>query len=233
VREVTTRIWDENSQVLNQHRLSGATAAKRRRIADEQRCNLDGIVADIYEEDVDFNFVKIHLLSDFGDYVRRFANIQMYSTESGEKSQKTIIKEGYCRSNRNDLSHQILRTYARLDSFKIHEINFVASVPRPIQDELHKKQHQCQVGSVTKQLSGLAPTVENISQLNTILRNLPDLLPDDYRQKSSMGREVEIGAVKQFPVEICWLLCVLVENLQDVQKVTWHLRRWTATQLCR
>jgi len=48
VREVTTRIWDENSQVLNQHRLSGATAAKRRRIADEQRFDLDSIVADIY-----------------------------------------------------------------------------------------------------------------------------------------------------------------------------------------
>jgi len=187
----------------------------------------------MYEEEVDFNFVKIHLLSNFGDYVRRFANIQMYSTESGEKSQKTIIKEGYCRSNRNNLSHQILQTCARLDSFKIDEINVEASVPRPIQHELYKKEHKGQVGSVTKQLCGLPPTVENILQLNTILRNLPDLLLDDYRQKLLMGREVEIGAVKQFPVEICWLLSVLVENLQDVQEVTWHLLRWTGTQLWR
>jgi len=37
VREVSTRIWSENSKVLNQHRLSGAIAAKRRQIADEQR----------------------------------------------------------------------------------------------------------------------------------------------------------------------------------------------------
>jgi len=104
---------------------------KRRRISDEQRRYLDGIVADIYKEDVDFNFVKIYLLSHFGHHVRHFGNIQMYSTESGKTSHKTMLKEAYCRSNRNDTSHQILRTYARLDSFKIHEMNVKASIPVP------------------------------------------------------------------------------------------------------
>jgi len=92
VREVTPRSWDENSEVLNQHCLSGATAAKRRRIAEEQRHDLDGFEADRYEEDVDFNLVKIDLLSHFRDLVRRFGNIQMYSTESGETSCKMIIE---------------------------------------------------------------------------------------------------------------------------------------------
>ena len=77
VREVTARIRGENGEVLNQHRLAGSTAAKRRRIADEQRHNLDGLVADIYDEDVDFNFVMIHLLSHFRDDIQRFGNIQM------------------------------------------------------------------------------------------------------------------------------------------------------------
>ena len=77
VREVTARIRDENSEVLNQHHLAGATAAKRRSIADEQCRDLDEMVADIYNEDVDFNFVKIHLLSHFGDHIRRFGNIQI------------------------------------------------------------------------------------------------------------------------------------------------------------
>jgi len=86
-------------------------------------------------------------------------------------------------------------------------------------DELHKKQHKRQVGSVTKQLSGLVPTVENISQLNMILRNLPDLLLDYYRRKLSIGREVEIEAAKQFPVAICRVLRVPVENFQDAQEV--------------
>jgi len=145
-REVTTRIRGDNSGVMNQHRLSGATGVKRCRIAEEQHRDLDGIVAEIYEEDEDFNFVKIHLLSHFGYYVWRFGNIQMYSTELGEASQKTMIKEGYRQSNRNHASYQILRTYARLDSFKIHEMNVKARIPRPIQDELHNEQHKRQVG---------------------------------------------------------------------------------------
>src|SRR6202000_2930968 len=95
VREVTARIRGENTEILNQHRLAGAKAAKRCRIADKHRCDLDGFVAYIYDEDVDCNFVKIHLLSHFGDHVRRFGNIQMYSTWSGEKNHKKIIKEGY------------------------------------------------------------------------------------------------------------------------------------------
>jgi len=69
VREVTTQIWSQNSKVLNQLHLLGATAAKIRRIANEQYCDLNEIVADIYDEDVDFNFIKIHLLSHFGDHV--------------------------------------------------------------------------------------------------------------------------------------------------------------------
>ena len=59
----------------------------------------------------------------------------MYSTESGETSHKAMIKEGYRRSNKNDASYQILRTYARLDGFKIHEMNVNADVNHPIYDE--------------------------------------------------------------------------------------------------
>ncbi|KAG0641166.1 hypothetical protein HOY80DRAFT_863214, partial [Tuber brumale] len=70
--------------------------------------DLEGVVADIYDEDGDFNFVKIHLLSHFADHIRRFGNIQMYSTESGETSHKIKIKEGYRWSNKNDASYEIL-----------------------------------------------------------------------------------------------------------------------------
>jgi len=71
------------------------TSAKGRQIADTLHYDLDEIVADIYDEDVDFNFIKIDLLSHFRDHVWRFGNIQMYSTQSGETSHKMMIKEGY------------------------------------------------------------------------------------------------------------------------------------------
>ena len=198
MREVTTRIRCKNCEVLNQHHLSGMTAAKRGRIANEQRCDLHTVVEDIYKKDVNFNFVKIYLLSHFEDHVWCLVNIQMYSTESEETSQKMMIKEGYQRSNKNDASHQILRMYARLDSFKIHEMNIQADVACPIRDELHNKQHKWQVGSVTKQLNDFVPTVETIFQFNKFLRNLPDLLHNYYCRTSSMGHEVKIGSVKKF-----------------------------------
>ncbi|KAG0639401.1 hypothetical protein HOY80DRAFT_1074395 [Tuber brumale] len=142
VREVTARIRSTYHEVLNQHRLSGLTVTQRRRIADEQRPELEGVMANIYDEDVDFNFVMIHLLSHFADHIWRFGNIQMYLTESGETSHKIMIKEGYRRSNKNDASYQILRTYARLDSFKILEMNVIANDIHPQCEEPESEQVQ-------------------------------------------------------------------------------------------
>jgi len=56
--------------------------ARRRLLTHDQQRELDEIVAEICDEDVDFNFVKIDLISHFGGHVPRFDNIQMYSTVS-------------------------------------------------------------------------------------------------------------------------------------------------------
>ncbi|KAG0132531.1 hypothetical protein HOY82DRAFT_483919, partial [Tuber indicum] len=114
-------------------------------------------------ENVDFNLVKIHLLSHFKDHVWRFGNIQMYSTESGESNHKTMIKVGYRRSNKNDTSHQIRRTYARLDSFKIQEMNVEESSPRPIKDRQHDQKHKRKVGSVTERPTGITSMIGTVS----------------------------------------------------------------------
>jgi len=98
------------------------------------------MVADIYNQDVDFNFIKIYLLSHLREHIRCFGNIQMYSSKTGETNHKPIIKEGYRLSNKNDASHQLLRTYTRLRSFKIPEMNIQADLPGLIEDELCDKQ---------------------------------------------------------------------------------------------
>src|SRR5205807_1906745 len=104
-----------------------------------QHRNLDRAIAGIYVKDIDFNFVKTHLLTHFRDYVSHFRNIQLYSTESGETNHKTMIKEGYRWSDKNDDTHQILQTYAKLDSFKICQMNIQADLQHPIDDELCDK----------------------------------------------------------------------------------------------
>ena len=193
----------------------GTTAAKRDRIGDEQSRNLDGIVADIYDEEVDINLVKIHPVSHFGNHIWRFGKIQKNSTESGERNHKTRTKEGYRQSNKNDTSHQILRIYSRLDSLKIHEMNIQADLERPIADKLHDKQRQRQIDSATRQPQGFTPTIETISQFNHSLENIPDLVHDYYRRKTSTSSMIELDTVKQFPVEICQLFLVQVENFHN------------------
>jgi len=218
VREITTRIRSDNSDVLNQHCHSWTKVAKIRPIADEQHCDLDENVADIYDEDIDFNFVKMSLLSHLGDHEQHFGNIQMYSTKSGETRRKTMIKEGYRRSNRNDASHQILRTYARLDSFRIYEMNLEVDIRLSIQDKLDNKGHKRQVRSVTRQPIGFTSTITTISQLNNTLRNLSHHLRDYYRHKLSIGSEDDMDLVKEFLVKICHVLLVPIENFQDAQR---------------
>ena len=144
-----------------------------------------------------------------------------------------MIKKGYGRSNRNDASHQILRTYAWLESFRIHEMYIEADIRCPIQDKLDDKRHKWQVRSVTRQPIGFTCTVETISQLKNTLPNLPDLLPDYYTEKSSIGFKDNMDSVKEFPVEICLLLCVPIENFQNTHEVTWKLLPCTGTKLWR
>ena len=137
-----------------------------------------------------------------------------------------MIKQGYRRSNKNDASHQILRTYARFDSFKIDEMNIQADLPRPIADELRAKQRKQEIGLVTWQPQGFTLTIKTISQFNHTLKDLPDLVHDYHRRKLSTGSPIELDTVKKFPieiyrllripVEICQMLRVPVENFQDV-----------------
>src|SRR4051812_40177793 len=123
VREVKKGIMESHSKVHHHLRATGSSATQRQRIGDAQERELDEAIEAIYEKEVDFNFIKIHLLSHFRDHVRCFGNVTMYSTEWGETNHKQIIKEGYRRSNKNDATFQILNSYARLDSFRIHDMN--------------------------------------------------------------------------------------------------------------
>jgi len=137
---VTTRIQVENSEVLNQHHLSGDTTTKRHRSADQQYRHLDGIKPDLDREDMDFHFLKIDLLSYLVAHMRCYAYIQISSTKSEDSCHKSMIKKGDCRSNRKDASYQILQTYTRLGSVKIPELKVKANITHLIQYKLHKKE---------------------------------------------------------------------------------------------
>ena len=87
------------------HRIS---AAQRRWQADQNRLERVNRRADLIQRQNHFNFIKMHYLSHFASQVRRFGSISTYSTEMGELAHKKQIKEGYCSSNKNNASGQIL-----------------------------------------------------------------------------------------------------------------------------
>ena len=68
---------------------------------------------DFIQTESHFNFIKMHLLIHFGDHIRQFGNIPMYSTEYGELAHKEQIKDPWRRSNKNDVARQILQGYGR------------------------------------------------------------------------------------------------------------------------
>ena len=48
---------------------------------------------DLIQSESHFNFIKMHLLIHFGDHIRQFGNIPIYSTEYGELAHKEQIKD--------------------------------------------------------------------------------------------------------------------------------------------
>jgi len=68
--------------------------AKRRLVRDAEREEETkrGMVLIFCESH--FNFIKMHLLSHFGDHICEFGHISMYSTEFGELAHKPQMKGG-------------------------------------------------------------------------------------------------------------------------------------------
>jgi len=108
---ITKRKWtkiNEQRIELRNHR-----AYTRERIVPSKRCrNLDADQEAENERCMDmiygeshFNFIKIHVLSNFSDQIRQFGNIRMYLTETAELAHKTQIKDAWWQSNKNGDSH--------------------------------------------------------------------------------------------------------------------------------
>jgi len=91
-----------------------------------------------------FNFVKMHLISQFRDHIYMFGNIPMYSTEYGELAHKEQIKDGLRPSNKIDAARQILSSYGRQHAIpmRISNLEFLqragADLPTQVVEHLEK-----------------------------------------------------------------------------------------------
>src|ERR1700759_1771378 len=98
---------DEERKKLRRHRAQinqRVAPFKRRRVLDEGSVEEKDRRMDLIHSESHFNFIKMHLLIHFGNQIRQFGNIQMYSTEYGELAHKEQIKDPWRRSNKNDVA---------------------------------------------------------------------------------------------------------------------------------
>ena len=102
------------------------TAAAQRKVEVARKKERERNRIAIIESESHFNYPKMHLLTHFHEHIVQFGNIPMYSTEIGESSHRTQIKEGYRHSNRNDYVQQILAHYGRHQAFHMQVENLRA-----------------------------------------------------------------------------------------------------------
>jgi len=97
--------------------------SKRRQCLKDDRDEENELHIDIIHTESHFNFVMIYLLSHFSDHIRQIGNIPMYSTEFREVAHKQQIKDGWRRSNKNDVERQILHSYGRQHAIRMRLLN--------------------------------------------------------------------------------------------------------------
>ena len=93
--------------------------SKRGRVHDEDREEENDQLIDLIHSESHFNFIKMHLLIHFGDHIRQFGNIPMYSREYGKLAHKEQIKDPWRRSNKHDVGRQILQSYSQRHGIRI------------------------------------------------------------------------------------------------------------------
>jgi hypothetical protein len=102
---------------------------QKRRVVNEEKIWIKSRVKSCLEEHSDFNFIKLHLLAHFSDYVKELGHLSNVSAELSE-SMHCELKESFRRSNKNNASSQILLNISRLDGFQHRELNVEAAKRR-------------------------------------------------------------------------------------------------------
>ena len=113
----------------NSLRSGSISKSKRQRLDISRKEERDAQRVEIMENESHFNYPKMHLMTHFHDHILRFGNLPIYSTEIGESSHRTQIKEGYYHSNRNNYVHQILGYYGRHHAMHMRQENLRALLP--------------------------------------------------------------------------------------------------------
>ena len=108
--------------------MQGKAGTEQERLRKEWQMFINTEMVEYHEEGSDFNFPKINQLLHFGEQIRRYGSPKQWSTETGESSHRTQLKDPYYTSNwSGNIYGQIIEYYRRSAAFAIRRLNIAAT----------------------------------------------------------------------------------------------------------
>jgi hypothetical protein len=130
VTKKVTHEGKEHRKTLIEQRdmaMQGKAGTEHERLRKEWQTVINAEMVEYHEEGSDFNFPKIHQLLHFGEQLRRYGSLKQWSTETGERSHRTQLKDPYNKSNRSgNIYSQMIEYYQRSEAFAIRRLNIAA-----------------------------------------------------------------------------------------------------------
>ncbi|KAL7269363.1 hypothetical protein RUND412_007981 [Rhizina undulata] len=112
----------EQTQMTNNRNLTGPELKKRR---IENNLERHELVDTILKEGAYYNFPKIHLISHYVEQIEKYDSLPQWSTEIYKSSHKPL-KNAYHWSNHINTTMQVIQTFTRDHTLKMHFNNLEA-----------------------------------------------------------------------------------------------------------
>jgi DNA-directed RNA polymerase subunit N (RpoN/RPB10)/oligoribonuclease (3'-5' exoribonuclease) len=111
--------------------------AKSRQL-NEDKTWIESQVKSLVEEESDFNFIKLHLLTHFSEHVKELGHLTNVSAELSERLHREL-KDAFRRSNKHNAHQQILQSITRTTLFEYRDLNIEAAKRRTTNTNRSKK----------------------------------------------------------------------------------------------
>jgi hypothetical protein len=120
--ELTQKLQADREATVNWKKLSGR--AKRCQL-NEDKTWIQSQIKSLLEEESDFNFIKLHLLSHFSEHGKELGHLTNVSAELPERLHREL-KDACRRSNKHNAHQQILQSMTQTSHFDYRELNIEA-----------------------------------------------------------------------------------------------------------
>jgi len=204
--------------------MQGKASTEHERLRKEWETFINTEMVEYHEEGSDFNFPKFHQLLHFGKQIRRYGSLKQWSTETGESSHCTQLKDPYIKSNwSGDIYRQIIEYYQRSDTFAIRRLNIAATRGKNAESGRDTIEDSLPVVKFTSEQpsSGQAKIVTFAKLLESVHDNHLKNTIHHKTNRFLQSRKIKIGSedLLQCAVNIYHGIRIPISNMYGAQKI--------------